>query len=96
MVVIEVTEDMIGNPYNFDGYFRQEKLFDISELGAIQSIVVYFEQASGSFYDVNGKVYFGELTFFHWGGFVPFEPQIWDKKLGAMIDLSKVRQSLNL
>ena len=43
------------------------------------------------FYDVNGKVYFGELTFFHWGGFVPFEPQIWDKKLGAMIDLSKVR-----
>ena len=42
------------------------------------------------FYDINGKVYFGELTFFHWGGFVAFDPKIWDERLGDMIDLSKL------
>lgn len=39
------------------------------------------------FYEVNGKVYFGELTFFHWSGMVPFEPEEWDKTLGDWIVL---------
>lgn len=47
------------------------------------------------FYDVDGKIYFGEITFFHWGGFVPFEPKKWDKYLGNMIDISKVRENKN-
>lgn len=42
------------------------------------------------FYEVNGKVYFGEMTFFHWSGFVKFEPEEWDYKLGKMLDLSRV------
>mgnify|MGYP004606237925 CR=1 FL=1 len=44
------------------------------------------------FYEVNGKVYFGELTFTHWSGLVPFEPEKWDHILGEWIDLSKVKQ----
>ena len=39
------------------------------------------------FYDVNGKVYFGEFTFFHWGGLMPFEPREWDLKFGDWIKL---------
>lgn len=39
-------------------------------------------------YEVNGKVYFGELTFTHWGGFTPFEPQEWDFIFGSWIHLS--------
>lgn len=42
------------------------------------------------FYDVNGKVYFGELTFFHFGGIVPFEPEEWDYKIGEWLDLSNL------
>ncbi len=38
-------------------------------------------------YNVNGKIYFGELTFFHWGGMKPFKPREWDYKLGALIKL---------
>ena len=34
------------------------------------------------FYEVNGKVYFGELTLFHHNGTVNFEPQEWDYKFG--------------
>lgn len=38
-------------------------------------------------YDVNGKIYFGEYTFFSASGFGPFHPQEWDEKAGAMIPL---------
>ena len=41
------------------------------------------------FYEVNGSVYFGELTLFHHGGFVPFDPPTWDYKLGELIKLPK-------
>lgn len=43
------------------------------------------------FYDVNGKIYFGEMTFFHWSGFVKYEPEEWDYKIGKMLDISSVR-----
>lgn len=39
------------------------------------------------FYEVDGKVYFGELTFFHWTGLVPFEPEQWDEVFGSWIEL---------
>lgn len=39
------------------------------------------------FYNINGKIYFGELTFFHWSGLVPFEPEEWDYKLGSWLKL---------
>jgi hypothetical protein len=39
-------------------------------------------------YNVNGKVYFGETTFYPASGFGKFNPNEWDTKLGAYIDLS--------
>lgn len=38
-------------------------------------------------YEVDGKVYFGELTFFHHAGMVPFEPVEWDRIFGDWIVL---------
>ena len=40
-------------------------------------------------YNIQGKVYFGELTFFHWGGTVPFVPNEWDYKFGESIILPR-------
>ena len=40
------------------------------------------------FYQVNGKLYCGEMTFFHNGGMSKFNPPEWDYKLGEWIDLS--------
>lgn len=34
-------------------------------------------------YDIEGKIYFGEITFFHYSGFVPFDPIDWDDKFGT-------------
>lgn len=38
-------------------------------------------------YNINGKIYFGELTFFHWSGMTPYNPVEWDYKLGDNIVL---------
>ena len=38
-------------------------------------------------YDINGKIYFGEYTFFHNSGFVPFDPEEWDSTIGDYLDL---------
>ncbi len=38
-------------------------------------------------YEANGHVYFGEMTFYHFGGIVPFEPAKWDEEFGEMIKL---------
>lgn len=40
------------------------------------------------FYDINGRVYFGELTLSHFSGFEPFEPQEWDEKFGEWLDIN--------
>lgn len=39
-------------------------------------------------YELNGKIYFGEYTFFHGGGFCLFGPEEWEQKLGSWIDLT--------
>lgn len=44
-------------------------------------------QARIDFYDINGQIYFGEITFFHWSGMKPFVPREWDYKFGEMIKL---------
>lgn len=38
-------------------------------------------------YEANGKVLFGELTFYHFGGIVPFEPREWDDLWGTWLKL---------
>ena len=43
-------------------------------------------------YDINGRVYFGELTFYHWSGMTPFEPIEWDYKLGNLIELPNSKE----
>jgi hypothetical protein len=39
------------------------------------------------FFEVGNKVYFGEMTFFHWSGLQPFVPEEWDYKFGEWIKL---------
>ena len=43
------------------------------------------------FYEISGKLYFGELTFFPGSGYEEFEPEEWDYKLGKMIDLNLIK-----
>lgn len=38
-------------------------------------------------YEVDGRLYFGEMTFYHFSGFMPFNPPSWDKILGDWLEL---------
>lgn len=38
-------------------------------------------------YNVNGEIFFGELTFYHWEGLKPFHPKEWDRRFGDWIKL---------
>ena len=66
----------IEKPENF------EKMIKLAEKIS-QNII----QCRVDFYNINGKIYFGEVTFFHWGGLKPFKPKEWDYKFGSWIHL---------
>jgi len=38
-------------------------------------------------YEHEGKIMFGEMTFYTWGGMMEFTPKEWDYKLGEMLEL---------
>lgn len=46
-----------------------------------------FPHVRVDFYDVNGEIYFGELTFYHFSGFEKFEPEEYDYLFGSWLDL---------
>ena len=46
-----------------------------------------FHEVRIDLYEVNGKIYFGEMTLFHMAGISPFNPKEWDYKFGEMIKL---------
>ena len=44
-------------------------------------------------HNINGKIYFGEMTFYDWGGFKPFSDFHIDVQLGNLIDISMVKKN---
>ena len=74
-----------GHPNAEKEIRRPEGLSKMAELA--RKLSGGMKQVRIDFYDINGKVYFGEITFFHWSGMVPFEPEEWDYKWGEMIKL---------
>jgi len=50
-----------------------------------------FKLVRVDFYDLNGKLYYGEITLHHGGGFYPFEPKKYDLIYGNKLNLKKTR-----
>ena len=65
-----------GKPVNF------EKMKELAE-----KLSENFTHLRVDFYEINGKVYFGELTFYHHNGTVPFVPEKWDTIFGSWIKI---------
>jgi hypothetical protein len=59
-------------------------MYEIAEKIAID----YPKYIRIDFYDVDGKLYFGEITQHHAGGFEKLEPFEYDLKYGNMIKLN--------
>ncbi len=65
-----------------------EKPLCFEEMKQLASkLSVGFPQIRVDLYEVNGQIYFGEMTFYHLGGITPFEPYSWDKEFGNWISL---------
>ena len=44
-------------------------------------------------YNCNGRIYFGEMTFYHYGGMIKFHPEEWDYKFGSWLQLPKYKRT---
>lgn len=69
---------------------RPEQLDEILEISKALANNIPFLRTD--FYIINGKVYFGEITFFPASGFSSFVPKDWDDIFGSWIKLPQVKQ----
>lgn len=76
-----------GHPNSTQTIQKPQNFEKMKELAAVLSAGI--PQLRVDFYECNGRLYLGELTFCHWGGLVPFEPEEWDLTLGTWIRLPK-------
>lgn len=72
------TDNTIRKPFNY------EKMVEIAEI-----LSEDFPHVRVDLYNINGNIYFGELTFFHGSGYVEFEPDDFDFVLGSKFRLIK-------
>lgn len=91
--VYENFYDMEFNPVGIShGFRRQKPEFDkpvqfdkMKELATKLSANIPFVRID--FYEVGEKLYFGEFTFYDWGGMKPFVSRTQDVELGSLINL---------
>ena len=71
----------------FSGILKDiySKLDKMKEIGA--QIAKMFKYVRVDFYDVDGKLYYGEVTFHHGGGFDTFVPESMDEELGKKLQI---------
>lgn len=71
---------------NFKGEVKLPKHFEEMKKLA-EELSVGIPQVRTDFYEIDNKVFFGELTFFDSSGLAKFSPESWDEKLGKLIVL---------
>jgi hypothetical protein len=82
---VKVTRDtfppeLVKKPNNFD---------EMKRVAVILSKP--FPHCRVDLYNTDGKIFFGELTFYHAGACSNIQPEEWAYKLGSWIDLSKIK-----
>lgn len=68
--------------------FEKPQFFDeMKRIASVLSSGIPFIRVD--MYYVEGKILVGELTFYHYGGFIPFNPPEWDKTIGGYLNIEK-------
>lgn len=73
---------------------KKPKHFELMKNAAAQ-LSKGIPQVRVDFYEVGDRVLFGEMTFFHFGGLMPFRPGKWDKVFGDMLKLPSEKRADN-
>ncbi len=64
---------------------RPEQMDEIIEI--CEKLSAGIPQVRVDCYIIDGQVYFGEMTFYTWSGFIEFTPPKWDEIMGSWIQL---------
>lgn len=75
------SKEDIKKPFNY------EKMIELAEIFSKEIPFVRVD-----FYEIDNKIYFGELTFYPGSGYEEFTPEEYDKILGDWIPISMVRK----
>lgn len=70
--------------YTYDRPKNFDKMMEIAEI-----LSADFPAARIDLYNIDGKIYFGEITFFPWSGYMYFTPDYFDYDLGDKFILPK-------
>ena len=73
--------DVVEKPKNLDA------MLDIA-----RKLSADFPAVRVDLYNIDGKIYFGELTFYPWSGYVQFTPDEFDFELGDYFTLPEVKR----
>lgn len=79
-----VEESQIKKPLNFD------KMIQI-----VEKLSAPFPHVRVDLYNIDGRIIFGEMTFFSAGGFVKVYSDEMNRKIGSWIDLGKYQSDMN-
>lgn len=71
-----ISQKKLVKPKNFD------KMIEVA-----RRLSQGFRHVRVDLYNVNGAIYFGELTFFNNAGLLPFQPHEWDYRIGEWLKL---------
>ena len=78
-----------GHPNSSGIINKPESFEEMKELAC--KLSKGFPHVRVDFYEIDGQVYFGEMTFFHHGGWTKFNPKKWDDIFGSWINLPSER-----
>lgn len=71
---------------------QPEKPLNYDEmLEAVKVLSAHFPHVRVDLYNINGKIIFGELTFFNASGYTQFTPDSFDYTMGGKFDLSHLK-----
>ncbi|MDF2537574.1 MAG: glycosyltransferase [Herbinix sp.] len=79
----------VKNGHDCKSFVRKPEHFD-EMLRIAGKLSEDFPHVRVDLYEEEGRVYFGELTFYHFGGFTRFEPDEWDYEFGKYFDLQRI------
>lgn len=79
-----------GFPRRSPEFSKPENFDEMKKIAAKLSEGIPFVRVD--LYNIRGKIYFGEFTFFDWGGAHPFATIEQDLKIGTWLDLPKTKR----
>ncbi len=80
---LDIQNQRPNNPKVFEKPSNYKEMVEIAE-----KLSVGFKHIRIDLYNSNGKIYFGEYTFYHDAGFTRFTPEKWSYTLGSWIRLN--------